>query len=147
MPLGKDVEGRHHPSQAHLEVAPHPMHHMLEMIHQRQHREHGLDHHPRVPRPARTQFEILRITFLGMKAHVGADNHFCFKLLDERLKDGVSNIRRVTPPVNHKSQFIEQQAEFTADDESDDSRVLCARSGVECAPREWDESTRCRKHQ
>ena len=70
MPLDKEVEGRHRPSQAHLEVAPHPMHHFLEMIHQRQHREHGLDYHPRVPRLTRAQFEILRITLFGMKARV-----------------------------------------------------------------------------
>jgi hypothetical protein len=71
MPLDKEVEGRHRPPQAHLEVAPHLLHHFLEMIHQRQHREHGLDYHPRVPRPARAQFEILRITLFGMIARVG----------------------------------------------------------------------------
>ena len=92
MPLGKDVESRHRPAQAHLEVAPHPMHNFLEVIHQRQHREHGLDHHPRVPCPARAQFEILGIARLGMKARIGADNHLFFKLLDERLKHGVGDI-------------------------------------------------------
>ena len=77
-----------------------------------------------------SEFEILRIALLGLKAHIGADNHFCFKLVDERLKHRVRDVRRLTRPAHDQARFVQQQAEFTADNPAMIRDSFSARSGV-----------------
>src|SRR6516165_1264934 len=85
IPLDEDIEGRHGERQARLKIRPAPMHHLLQMTNERQHREHRLDEHAVLPLSALTQFEIARIALRGMEAGVAQDNHPPINLLNQPL--------------------------------------------------------------
>src|SRR5467141_2213920 len=72
MPLDQHIESGHGECQARLKIGPAPMHHLLQMADQRQHREHCLDEQAVLPRAALTQFEISRIPLRGMEAGIAA---------------------------------------------------------------------------
>src|SRR6266851_4565350 len=59
VPLDQHIEGGHGERQARLKIPPAPMHHLLHMADERQHREHRLHQHMVLPLPARTHFESL----------------------------------------------------------------------------------------
>src|SRR6266851_8309241 len=67
MPLDQHIVGRHGERQACLKRRPAPMHHLLHMADQRQHREHRLHAHTVLPRATLTQFEVARIALRGME--------------------------------------------------------------------------------
>src|SRR6266851_1188562 len=75
MPLDQHIEGSHGERQARLKIGPAPMHHLLHMADERQHREHRLHQHPVLPLPALTQFQGAGIPLRGMEAGVAQDNH------------------------------------------------------------------------
>src|SRR5882724_8554041 len=75
MPLDQDVEGGHGECQTRLKIRPAPMHHLLQMADERQHREHRLHEHTVLPLATLTQFEIARIALGGMEAGVAQDDH------------------------------------------------------------------------
>src|SRR6266852_8470536 len=68
MPLDEHIEGGHGERQARLKIGPAPMHHLLHMADERQHREHGLHQHAVLPLAALTHFEIRGIPLCGMEA-------------------------------------------------------------------------------
>src|SRR5215831_20918006 len=68
MPLDEHIESSHRKRQACLKIGPAPMHHLLQMTNEREHREHGLHQHTVFPLPALTQFEIRGIALRGMEA-------------------------------------------------------------------------------
>src|SRR6266852_6208363 len=80
IPLDQHVEGGHGECQTRLKIRPAPMHHLLQMADERQHREHRLHEHTVLPLAARTQFEIARIPLGGMETGVTQDNHALLKL-------------------------------------------------------------------
>src|SRR5215207_4519558 len=92
------------------------MHDFFEKIDERQHRKYRLDHHALVPRPAPADFQVLWVAFFSMKARVATDDHLLFVLPDERLEDRVRDVRRVALPRHDEAEFVQEQAEFTADD-------------------------------
>ena len=67
MPLDQHIEGRHRERQPRLKRHPGPMHHLLEVTDQRQHREHRLHQHAVLLRAVLTQCEIGRIPLGGME--------------------------------------------------------------------------------
>src|SRR5262249_50723115 len=67
MPRDQHIEGRHGEREMGLKIRPAPVHHLLEMAHERQHREHRLHEHTVLPLAALTQFEIRGITLCGME--------------------------------------------------------------------------------
>src|SRR5436190_23433164 len=85
MPLDQDIEGGHGERQARLKIGPAPMHHLLQMADQRQHREHGLDEHTILPLAPLTQFEIRGIALGSMEAGVAQDDHTPINLLNQPL--------------------------------------------------------------
>src|SRR5215468_1787627 len=58
MPLDQHVEGGHGERQTRLKIGPASMHHLLQMTHEREHREHRLHQHPVLPLAALTQFQV-----------------------------------------------------------------------------------------
>ena len=80
MPLDQHIEGRHGEGEARLKIPPGPMHHLLEMADQRQHRQHRFDEDAVLPLPTLAEFEIARIPLGGMEGGVAQDNHPFFKL-------------------------------------------------------------------
>src|SRR4249920_894137 len=66
MPLDEHIESGHRKRQARLKIGPAPMHHLLQMTNEREHREHGLHQHTVFPRAARTQFQVAGIPLRGM---------------------------------------------------------------------------------
>src|SRR3989442_6666599 len=85
VPLDEHIEGGHGECQARLKIRPAPMHHLLQMTDERQHREHRLHEHTVLPLATRTQFEIARIALGGMETGVTQSNHLVFQFLDQRL--------------------------------------------------------------
>src|SRR5882724_4093011 len=85
MPLDQHIEGRHGERQARLKRRPTPMHHLLQMADQSQHREHHLHQQAVLPLAPLTQFEIARIAFRGMEAGITQDNHALLKLPNQPL--------------------------------------------------------------
>src|SRR5207245_9330305 len=61
MPLDQHVEGGHSEGQTRLKIRPAPMHHLLQMADERQHREHRLDEHTVLPLATLTQFQVAGI--------------------------------------------------------------------------------------
>ena len=85
MPLDEHIEGGHGERQARLKIGPAPMHHLLQVADERQHREHRFHQHAVLPLAARTHFEMARIALRGMEAGVAQDDHTLFKLPNEPL--------------------------------------------------------------
>src|SRR6478672_13164 len=85
MPLNQPIEGRHGACQPGLKIRPAPMHHLLHMADERQHREPRL-HEPTVlPRATLTQFELAWIALGGMETGVTQDHHLAFALANQPL--------------------------------------------------------------
>src|SRR5262252_1005758 len=115
MPLDQHIESGHRERQARLKIRPAPMHHLLEMTNEREHREHRLHQHTVFPRAALTQFEVAGIPLRGMEAGVAQDDHPPINLLNQPLKGVVSSIGGGTGPPHDQPPLIEQQTEFAAD--------------------------------
>src|SRR5947208_10535078 len=98
MPLDQHVEGGHGECQTRLKIRPAPMHHLLQMADERQHREHRLHEHTVLPLAPLTQFEIARIALGSMEAGITQDNHLLLTLPNQPLKRGICDIGRVTCP-------------------------------------------------
>ena len=115
MPLDQHIEGRHGERQARLKRRPTPMHHLLQMADQRQHREHRLYQHAVLPFATLTQFEIARIALRGMEAGITQDNHALLTLPDQPLKGVIRDLGRGTRPPHDQPPLIEQETAFAAD--------------------------------
>ena len=64
-----------------MKIRPTPMHHLLHMADQREHREHRLDEQTVLPLAALTQFQVGGIALGRMEAGVTQDNHALFNVL------------------------------------------------------------------
>src|ERR671924_207661 len=109
MPLDQHIEGGHSERQARLKIRPPPMHHLLQMADQRQHREHGLHEDAIFPLSPATQFEVHRIALGGMETGVTQNNHTPVDLANQPLKGLVRHIRRSTIPPYHQAILVQQQ--------------------------------------
>src|SRR6266568_1602673 len=116
MPLDQHIEGGHSERQARLKIGPAPMHHLLQMANEREHREHRLYQHTVLPLAALTQFEVGGIALRGMEAGVTQNNHLVFALSNQPLKGVIRDIGGGTGPPHDQSPLIEQQTEFPPDD-------------------------------
>src|SRR5215510_5404073 len=81
VPLDQHIEGGHGERQTRLKIAPAPMHHLLQMADECQHREHRFYEHTILPLAALTQFEIRGIALGSMEAGVTQDDHTPVHLL------------------------------------------------------------------
>src|SRR5882762_11519386 len=115
VPLDQHIEGGHGEREPRLKIRPAPMHHLLHMADERQHREHGLDEHAVLSLPALTQFQVAGIPLRGMEAGVAQDNHPPIDLLNQPLKGVISDIGGGTCPPHDQPPLIEQQTEFAPD--------------------------------
>jgi len=115
VPLDQHIEGGHGERQARLKIRPAPMHHLLQMTHKREHREHRLHQHPVLPLAARTQFEVAGIPLSRMEAGIAQDDHPPIHLLNQPLKGVVSSIGGGTRPPHDQPPLVEQQTEFAPD--------------------------------
>src|SRR3989442_1205990 len=115
LPLDQHIEGGHGERQARLKIRPAPMHHLLQMADERQHREHRLHQHTVLPFAARTQFEVGRIALRGMEASITQDYHALFTLPNQPLKGVIRDFGGGTRPPHDQPPLIEQQTEFAAD--------------------------------
>ena len=86
MPLDQHIEGRHSERRTGMEIRPAPVHHLLEVTDERQHREHRLHEHTVLPRAALTQFEVAGIPLRRMEGRITQDNHLFFELPNQPLK-------------------------------------------------------------
>src|SRR5262245_15621899 len=91
VPLDEHIESGHGERQARLKVGPAPVHDLLQMADERQHREHRLHQHAVLPLAALTEFEIGGIALGGMEARVAQDNHALFTLSNQPL-EGVIDV-------------------------------------------------------
>src|SRR3989442_8623743 len=114
MPVDQHIEGRHSERKACLKIRPAPMHHLLQMADQRQHREHRLDEHAVLPLPALTQFQVAGIPLRGMEAGVAQDYHPPINLLNQPLKGVVRDIGGVPHPPHAQSPRGQEQNDLPA---------------------------------
>src|SRR2546427_1005962 len=126
MPLDEHIEGGHGERQTGFEICPAPMHHLLEMTNERQHREHRLHQHTVLPLAALTEFEIAGIPPRGMEAGVAQDDHPPINLLNQPLKGVVRNIGGGTRPPHDQPPLVEQQTEFPADNPAEVREAIAA---------------------
>jgi hypothetical protein len=70
MPLDQHIEGGHGEREPGVEIRPAPMHDLLEVRDERQHREHRLHQHAVLPLSTLTQFEVGGIAFRGMECGI-----------------------------------------------------------------------------
>src|SRR5437016_5325994 len=115
MPLDQHVEGGHGEGQTRLKIGPAPMHHLLQMADECQHREHRLHQHTILPLAPLTQFEIRGIALGRMEASITQDNHLLLNLPNQPLKRVIGDIGRGTGPPHDQAPLIEQQTEFAPD--------------------------------
>src|SRR5438094_7918667 len=92
MPLDEHIESGHRKRQARLKIGPDPMHHLLQMTNEREHREHCLHQHTVFPLAALTQFQVAGIPIRGMEAGVAQDDHPPINLLNQSWKGVVRGI-------------------------------------------------------
>src|SRR5262244_3784166 len=109
VPLDQHIEGGHGERQACLKIRPAPMHDLLQMADERQHREHRLDEHAVLPRAALTQFQVGGVAVRGMKAGVAQDNHALFNLANEPLEGVIRNMGGGTRPPHDEPPLSEQE--------------------------------------
>ena len=115
MPLGQDIEGGHGEREPGVEIRPGPVHNLFEVADERQHGQDRPHEDAIFPLAARTEFEVGRIAFRGMKGRITQDNHLFFKLPNEPLKGVIRDIGRGTLPSHDQPPLIEQETEFAAD--------------------------------
>jgi hypothetical protein len=85
MPLDQQIKDRHGEREARLKIRPAPMHHLLEVRDERQHREHRLHKHTILPLAASTELEVGRISFGGMEGSIAQDDHASIDLANQPL--------------------------------------------------------------
>ena len=85
MPLDQDIKGGHGESESCVEILPDPVHDLLEVTDECQHREHGLHQHAVIPRAALTEFEGAGIPLRGMEGGIAQDDHPFFELANQPL--------------------------------------------------------------
>src|SRR6266478_7030262 len=107
MPLDEHIESGHRKRQARPKIGPAPMHHLLQMTNEREHREHRLHQHTVFPLAALTQFEVAGIPLRGMEAGVAQDDHLFFELANEPLKGVIRDIRGGTRPSHDQPPLIQ----------------------------------------
>src|SRR5712671_1901413 len=100
MPLDQYIEGRHGERQACLKIRPTPMHHLLQMANERQHREYRFYQQAVLPLAPLTEFEVGGIALRGIEAGVTQDNHLFFELSNEPLKGVIRDIGGGTLPCH-----------------------------------------------
>src|SRR6266446_3894764 len=115
MPLDQHLKRLHGEREAGLKVLPAPMHDLLEVADERQHREHRPHQHAVLPLAARSHFEIGGIARGGMETGITQDNHPPVDLANEPLKGVIRDIGGVTRPPHDQPPLVQQQAEFAAD--------------------------------
>src|SRR5262249_21946901 len=106
VPPDEHIESGHGERQARLKVGPAPVHDLLQMADERQHREHRLHQHAVLPLAALTEFEIGGIALRGMEAGVTQDNHPSVHVSNEPLKGVIGDIGRRTVPPYHQAILV-----------------------------------------
>ncbi len=72
MPLDQHIEGRHDEREASVEICPDPVHDLLKVAHDGQHRQDRLDEEAILPLPPLTQFEVGRTNHVNTgREHAG----------------------------------------------------------------------------
>src|SRR2546428_10739527 len=98
MPLDQHMEGRHGEREPSVEIPPDPMHRLLEVTDERQHREHRLHEHAVLPLPTLAQFEVRGVALRRMEGGLTQDNHALLTLPNEPLKGVIRDIGGGTLP-------------------------------------------------
>jgi len=115
MPLDEHSEGGHGAREPGVEIRPAPVHDLLEVAHDGQHRQDRLHEDAILPLPPSTECEVGGIPRGGMEGGITQDDHAPITLLHEPLKGGIRDIGGGTRPPYDQPPLIEQQTEFTAD--------------------------------
>ena len=117
IPLDEQVEHRHRVSQTALEVSPNPVHHLLEMTNQSQHREHRFDNHARVPLASSANPDVFRMPVFLDETLITEQHHLGGIALGNLLKGAaIVDIGRVDLPIHDQAEMIEHKTQFASDD-------------------------------
>lgn len=106
IPLDEQVEHSHRVSQTALEISPNPVHHLLEMAHQGQHREHRFDDHAGIPLTPLANAEVFRMPVFLDIAFITEQHHLSGIALGDLLKvAAVVDIGCIDIPINRMIDF------------------------------------------
>ena len=90
-----------------LEVVPYAMCDLFEMTNCREHREHSLNQHTRIPPATRIYLQIGWVSLLGVEMGICQDDHLVTHLFNEGLKDTVMHIGGVTVPAHNEAELVQ----------------------------------------
>ena len=107
MPLDQHSEGGHGEREPGVKRRPDPVHDLLEVAHDGQHRQDRLDEDAILPLAALTQFEVAGIPLGSMKGGITQDNHPSVKVSNQPLKGIIRDIGGGTFPPHDQSPLIE----------------------------------------
>jgi hypothetical protein len=115
MPLNQEIEHRHHESQTHFKIRPDPLGKVFEMRDECEHRQKGLNQHPRIPFAAFANFEVRGRPTMFDKMGIDKHHHVVSDTIHQVLKGRtVVDIGNVTI-LTHQAQMIEQNTQFSSD--------------------------------
>src|SRR5205814_2273634 len=115
MPLDQHIEGGHGEREPGVKRRPDPVHDLLEVAHEGQHRQDRLDEEAILPLSPLTQCEVGRIPRGGMEGGIAQDDHASVDLAHQPLKGLICNISRGTRPPHYESILVHQQRAFAPD--------------------------------
>lgn len=123
VPLLQDVEDCNREGETHRKIGEYALPQAFQIANLRQQRKHGFDQHSLVSLSALAHFHIRRIFVFGAKAIVHVNDHPSVKLLDQRVKRGVRDIRR-RRVSRDESELVGNDAEFAAHDPAPITQAL-----------------------
>lgn len=112
IPTDQQVENGHGESQTSLKVGPTTVQNFLEMANGGQHGQNGFDNHAFIVVKWRTHLQIGWIAVFSMKTMIRENDHAIFVALDQGVKGAVMDIGRITIPINHLAEMVEQETQF-----------------------------------
>jgi hypothetical protein len=112
IPTDQQIENGHGEGQTGLKVDPNAMHDFHEMANGGQHGQDRFDDHALIMVEWLIHLQIGWISVFVVKAMIREDHGAIFVVLDERLKGAVMDIRRVTTPIDHLTEMVEQETQF-----------------------------------
>lgn len=116
VPVGQDIEQRHREGEPGVKAAPGAMARLFELTHRGQHRAHGFDDHPHVPRAALADLQVGRVAHLSVKARIAQDNHLIGKLRNQPVNGVVRHMRGGRIPRHNLAELIDDVDQLAAND-------------------------------
>jgi len=109
------MKSGHGACEPRVEIRPNPVHDLLKMAHQGQHRQDRLNEDAILPLSPRTQFEVGRIAFACMESRIAQDDHASVDLANQPLKRWISRRTTASSKAHTDTWIALQHCPFVRD--------------------------------